>query len=165
MTPCVKSPSVQSTAESVLLSRIPPIVIIGIQHLRRPFWTNMVINRVTFHACAHGGTRDKSTTIWQSAAWFDRMALLCDGKPAHDSWRPVVKDGKMTFPTAQEASYPYLMCERIVACVASMVKSQGAVCIDSFQVQNEMQQSTQQRRIAMGALARGSKIKPLVAEF
>ena len=122
-------------------------------------------NRVTFHACAHGGTRDKSTTIWQSAAWFDSMALLCDGKHAHDSWRPVVKDGKMTFPIAQEASYPYLMCERIVACVASMGKSQGAVCIDSFQVQNEMQQSTQQRRIAMGALPRGSKIKPLVAEF
>ena len=40
-----------------------------------------------------------------------------------------------------------------------------AVHIDNFQQQNELQQSTQQRRIAMGALPRGSKIKPLVAEF
>ncbi len=122
-------------------------------------------NRVVFHACAHGGTRDKSTSIWQLLPWFDSLALLCDKKHAHDSWRPVVKDGKLTFPTAQEAAYPVLFCERIVACVISAVKSFGAINIDHFGLQNELQQSTQQRRITMGALPRGSKIKPLVAEF
>ena len=123
-------------------------------------------NRVTFHSCAHGGTRDKSTTsIWQSSPWFDSLALLCDGRHRHDSWRPRLQNGKMTYPTASEAACPQLLCERIIACVVSVVLSRGAITIDNFQVQNQLQESTQQRRIAMGALPRGAKIKPLVAEF
>ena len=121
--------------------------------------------RVTFHACAHGGSRDKLTTIWQSQCYFDSLELRCDKKRSHVSWRPMMKDGKMQYPTAQEASYPYLLCERIIACVLTQVQSMGAIYIDNFQLQTELQQSTQQRRIAMGALPRGSKIKPLVSEF
>ena len=122
-------------------------------------------NRVTFHSCAHGGPRDKSTSVWQSSSWFDSLALNCGGKHKHDSWRPRLQDGKMTYPTASEAAYPQLLCERIIACVISVVRSQGAITIDNFQVQNQLQESTQQRRIAMGALPRGAKMKPLVAEF
>ena len=55
-------------------------------------------NRITFHSCAHGGTRDKSTSIWQSQPWFDSLALLCDGRHRHDSWRPRLQNGKMTYP-------------------------------------------------------------------
>ena len=121
--------------------------------------------RVTFHACAHGGARDKLTTIWQSKAYFDSLQLRCDKKHSHASWRPRMKDGRMQYPTAEEASYPYLLCERIVACVLTQVQSMGAIYVDNFQSQMEVQQSTQQRRIAMGALPRGSKIKPLVSEF
>ena len=121
--------------------------------------------RITFHACAHGGSRDKLTTIWQSKCYFDSLELRCDKKHSHASWRPRMKDGRMQYPTAEEASYPYLLCERIVACVLTQVQSMGAINIDNFQLQMEVQQSTQQRRIAMGALPRGSKIKPLVSEF
>ena len=39
-------------------------------------------NFVTFHACAHGGTRDKSTSIWQSHKFFDSLELKCDKKHA-----------------------------------------------------------------------------------
>ena len=41
----------------------------------------------------------------------------------------------------------------------------GAVSNQTFQQQAVLQQSTQQRRIAMGALPRGKKIKRLVSEF
>ena len=122
-------------------------------------------NFVTFHACAHGGTRDKSTSIWQSQHYFDSLALQCDRKHKHASWRPAVKNGAMTYPTAEEAAYPTLLCERIVACVLTKVVQLGAISIQDFQQQTVLQQSTQQRRIAMGALPRGNKIKPLVAEF
>ena len=122
-------------------------------------------NFVTFHACAHGGTRDKSTSIWQSQHYFDSLALKCDRKHSHASWRPAMKDGRLQFPTAEEAAYPHLLCERIIACVMTQVLKMGAVSIESFHKQIELQQSTQQRRIAMGALPRGNKIKPLVAEF
>ena len=121
--------------------------------------------RITFHACAHGGSRDKLTTIWQSKRYFDSLELRCDKKHSHASWRPRMKDGRMQYPTAEEASYPYLLCERIVACVLTQVQSMGAINIDNFQLQMEVQQSTQQRRIAMGALPRGSKIKPLIGIF
>lgn len=120
---------------------------------------------VTFHACAHGGTRDKSTSIWQSQHYFDSLALKCDRKHSHASWKPAMKDGRLQFPTAEEAAYPHLLCERIIACVMTQVLKLGAVSIESFHKQIELQQSTQQRRIAMGALPRGNKIKPLVAEF
>ena len=76
-----------------------------------------------------------------------------------------MRDGKMQYPTAEEASYPYLLCERIIACVLTQVRKMGAIHIDKFQQRTDLQQSTPQRRIAMGALPRGSKIKPLVAEF
>ena len=120
---------------------------------------------VTFHACAHGGSRDKSTSIWQSQHYFDSLALQCDRKHQHASWRPAIKNGVMTYPTAEEAAYPILLCERIVACVLTQVVQLGAISIQDFQQQTVLQQSTQQRRIAMGALPRGNKIKPLVAEF
>ena len=120
--------------------------------------------RVTFHACAHGGSRDKLTTIWQSQRYFDTLELRCDKKHSHSSWRPVMRNGQMNYPTADEASYPHLLCERIVARVMTQVIKMGAIHIDNFQQQNQLQQSTQ-RRIAMGALLRGPKIKPLVAEF
>ena len=120
---------------------------------------------VTFHACAHGGTRDKSTSIWQSQHYFDSLSLKCDRKHSHASWKPAMKDGRLQFPTAEEAAYPHQLCERIIACVMTQVLKMGAVSIESFHKQIELQQSTQQRRIAMGALPRGNKIKPLVAEF
>ena len=122
-------------------------------------------NFVTFHACAHGGTRDKSTSIWQSHKFFDSLELKCDKKHSHASWRPVVKDGKLQYPTSEEAAYPHLLCERIVACVMTQVLQLGAISIQTFQQQAVLQQSTPQRRIAMGALPRGNKIKPLVSEF
>ena len=77
----------------------------------------------------------------------------------------MVKDGKLQFPTSEEAAYPHLLCERIVACVMTQVLKLGAVSIQTFQQQAVLQQSTPQRRIAMGALPRGKKIKPLVSEF
>ena len=39
--------------------------------------------RVTFHACAHGGSPDKLTTIWQSKCYFDSLELRCDKKHSH----------------------------------------------------------------------------------
>ena len=109
---------------------------------------------MTFHACAHGGTRDKSTSIWQSQPYFDSLALQCDRKHKHASWRPAVKNGVMTYPTAEEAAYPTLLCERIIACVLTKVVQ---FSLQDFQQQTVLQQSTQQRRIAMGALPRGNK--------
>ena len=120
---------------------------------------------VDFHSCAHGGTRDKPTTIWQSKPWFTALSLKCNKQHRHESWQPKQVDGKTVFPTAQEAAYPMLLCERIIHCIYTKAVGDGAVHNENLQQQMQNSSSTHQRRIAMGALPRGNKLKPLVAEF
>ena len=91
--------------------------------LRREFGNDFV----EFHSCAHGGTRDKLTAIWQSKPWFTALSLKCDGQHRHESWKPKQMDGKTVFPTSQEAAYPMLLCERIIDCIYAKVVEEGAV--------------------------------------
>ncbi len=51
-----------------------------------------------------------------------------------------MRDGKMQYPTAEEACYPYLFCERIIACVLTEVRKMGAIHIDKFQQRTELRQ-------------------------
>ena len=68
-------------------------------------------NFVTFHPCAHGGTRDKSTSIWQSHKFFDSLELKCDKKH---------KDGKSQI-SPWRRRHTRIDYERIVACVMTQV--------------------------------------------
>ena len=129
--------------------------------LRRMFGNDFV----EFHSCAHGGTRDKLTAIWQSKAWFSALSLKCDGQHRHESWKPKQMDGKTVFPTSQEAAYPMLLCERVIDCIYAKVVEEGAVQSENLQQQMQTGSSTHQRGIAMGALPRGNKLQPLVSEF
>ena len=82
---------------------------------------------VNFHSCAHGGTRDQLTTIWQSKPWFTSLGLKCSKHHRRASWQPKQVGGKKGFPTAQEAAYPHLLCERIIDCTAEqLMKEQFA---------------------------------------
>ena len=65
-----------------------------------------------FRHCVHGGLRDKLTRWWASVDWFLPLAVLCDKQHAHASWNPEIKDGKITYPTHDEAAYPILLCRR-----------------------------------------------------
>ena len=66
-----------------------------------------------FHHCVHGGLRDKLTRWWSDRDWFLPLALLCDGQHVHAKWNPEVKDGKIVYPTHEEAAYPMLLCKRL----------------------------------------------------
>ena len=59
---------------------------------------------VTFHNCAHGGDRDKSTSLWVNDSWLDSLALLCDKKHQHKPWTTTMKNGNVRFATAEEAA-------------------------------------------------------------
>ena len=122
-------------------------------------------NMVTFHNCAHGGKRDKLTSVWQSHHAFDSLELYCDRKHSHDPWRPYVRKGQMHFPTSEEAAYPSLLCERIVACIKTLALENGATTSDTLQEEMQQQRSVAHKRIALGALPRGQRVKPLVHEF
>ena len=48
---------------------------------------------VTFHNCAHGGDRDKSTSLWVNDDWLDSLAILCDKRHSHKSWTTKLAGG------------------------------------------------------------------------
>ncbi|CAE7700800.1 unnamed protein product [Symbiodinium sp. CCMP2592] len=74
---------------------------------------------VVYDACMHGGTRDKTTLLWCSADWFQPLALRCSRDHQHASWKPRLQPHATSFPTADEAAYPVLLCERMAHIIAA----------------------------------------------
>ena len=117
-----------------------------------------------FDHCCHGGLRDKSTMWWSNKDWFLPLSQRCDGSHTHAKWNPQLVDGKLVFPTHQEASYPILLCQRLASIVKEQAMSMGAHSIDDLQQQLATTSSSGHRFI-LGMLPRGKKFKPLVSEY
>ena len=117
-----------------------------------------------FDHCCHGGMRDKSTMWWSNRDWFVTLSQRCDGSHNHAKWNPQLIDGKLVFPTHQEASYPILLCQRLASIIKEQALHMGAQSIDNLQQQLETTSSSGHRFI-LGMLPRGKKFKPLVSEY
>ena len=117
---------------------------------------------VTFHNCSHGGSRDKLTSIWVNDNWIDTLEARCNGLHPHKSWKVTVSSTEVHFPTSDEAAYPFVLCERIVECVKQQVLRAGALVSNALAEQMEQPDANEAGRIALGALPRGAKIKPLL---
>ena len=75
--------------------------------------------QVVFAHCAHGGRRDKLTRWWCSDDLFQSLEARCSREHDHDSWQlSFAAAGRARFPTADEAAYPLLLCERIASLLA-----------------------------------------------
>ena len=120
---------------------------------------------VTFHNCAHGGDRDKATSLWVNDDWLDELALMCDRKHKHKPWTSTLNGGHVKFATSSEAAYPWLLCERIINCVKRVALEMGAHAPETLAEQAEGPTKDKLTRIVLGALPRGHKVKPLVSEF
>ncbi len=67
-----------------------------------------------FDNCCHGGQRKKGSKFWCAQPWFQSLQAQCPGDDVHrhKAWKPSVVNGKLQFPTAEEAAYPTLfVCE------------------------------------------------------
>ena len=117
-----------------------------------------------FDHCCHGGLRDKSTMWWSNRDWFLSLSQRCDKSHNHAKWNPEVIDGKMVFPTHQEASYPVLLCQRLAAIIKDNAFAMGAHDVTNLQQQLE-ETSLSGHRFILGMLPRGKKFKPLVSEY
>eukprot|EP00435_Cladocopium_sp_Y103_P075258 s153_g55.t1 len=120
---------------------------------------------VTFHNCAHGGSRDKSTSLWVNDDWLDSLALLCDKQHSHKPWTTTLRNGSVKFATSEEAAYPMLLCERVVHCFKDRALSFGASEPQTLSEQAAGPSNTSLSRIVLGALPRGYRAKPVVAEY
>ena len=65
------------------------------ERVKRLFGTNLV----NFHNCAHGGDRDKLTSLWVNNDILSSLTLFCDGQHRHARWKPNIVDNKPRFPT------------------------------------------------------------------
>ena len=130
------------------------------QYIKRieTFW-------IDFHNCAHGGSRDKLTRLWSNRDWGNSLQLLCDGRHTHASWRPRVINNRLTFPTAEEAAYPWLFCERVVNIAEQVALSFGAVVFTSLKEQMDGTPITNFQRYIFDALPRSAKLRPTVPEY
>ena len=119
---------------------------------------------VTFSNCMHGGKRNKLTKWWSSKNVFSDLAVLCDQKHGHAQWNPIQQGSSLSFPTAEEAAYPNLLCKRVVALILDYVKKLGAVQPETLMDQLPSSQVTSHRWV-LDMLPKGKKLRPLVSEF
>lgn len=80
---------------------------------------------VQFHACCHGSTRRKNTGWLSSVGVFSSLQAQCQNDHVHASWGVNWKDGRWTFDTSSEASYPTLLAQRAAACLAKAALERG----------------------------------------
>ena len=112
----------------------------------------------------HTGDRDKSTSLWVNDNWLDSSGLLCDKKHQHKPWTTTMRNGAVRFATAEEAAYPVL-CERIVHRLRDKALQCGATAPETLFEQAEGPDPSPLTQIVLGALPRGHRVKPLVADF
>ena len=136
------------------------------------FWNTSPISKlsserahqeVLFHNCAHGGDRDKLTKLWVNNDWLNSLALLCDRSHQHAGWKPKLLNGQPRYATAEEAAYPWLLCRRIVDLVILHALKCNAT--QAQDISHDPDPSDSLGRVVLGALPRGLKAKPLVAEY
>ena len=118
------------------------------------------LESVHFQACMHGSDRDKWTCWYGTPNVFNSLALSCDGQHQHAQWRPSLQNGVVSFPTAQEASYPRTLCKRVAQCIVEACRLRGSVFpSDAFKPQQRLDETKIPGK-------RGVKtLPPLVSEY
>ena len=77
----------------------------------------------TFHSCAYGGKRLKSTSFFTNNPVFLVLCLQCDGQHEHLPWGTDMETQQ--FPTALEAEYPKRLCEDYATILLDLGQGQG----------------------------------------
>ena len=111
---------------------------------------------VMFDACAHGSDRDKRTKLLATPTVFSDLEQYCSGDHQHASWTPYQHNGRLCFPTASEAEYPTILCDRMAACVLKFASSRNIVVSQTPKLKDLMKLQLGQQSI---------KHPPLIPEF
>ena len=125
------------------------------------FWTTTPVLRlqesftghfVSFHNCCHGRDRDKLTSLLVNFDWLDNLEATCNGQHAHKPWKPTTQGKQLRFPTSEEASYPHVLCSRIISKIASVVSDMGATITETLEEQLQDSQDSAADRLVLSAL-------------
>lgn len=118
------------------------------------FWEYPDIKRIIgkgffteFHNCMHGGKRRKSTSWWATKRVFNELQAICDNSHQHSLWAPTMTAKGLVFPTAEEATYPELLCKRVAAIIHQYALQEGAIEPQNLSQQLAVRHHTSHRRI------------------
>ena len=111
------------------------------------------LEKVSFHSCMHGGSRNKATRLLCSPSIFSSLNAECDNSHPHNPWTIQTKGAGLSFATAQEAEYPQLLCTRMADLLGSYINLP----------QVKELTATQAARRGLGTFVK--KSPPLVTEF
>ena len=114
-----------------------------------------------FHLCCHGGDRPRLLRLWSSQDVLHSLEARCDGTHVHKPWVPRIRHGQLQFRTADEAKYPQLFCQRLLAAVCMHSGYQ----LPAFDASGQIPLASKGTRVALGIQPRGAGIGPLVNEF
>jgi hypothetical protein len=120
--------------------------------------------------CMHGGTRDKKSKFWSynprqpHVNFLASLGLMCDQSHQHESWKPRWVDGKLFFPTAAEAAYPQILCQRLASlCLDEAVSRHLAPCTELHD-QLVLDEGIGKRNL-FASQSRGNKLKQILSEY
>ena len=110
---------------------------------------------VVFDSCRHGSKRKKATAFLTNHAALHSLSGPCPGCLVHEKWGRRTSD----YATAEEAAYPRLLCQRIVACVDAACDARCLLPARSIT------SSLHAARVAAQSQPRGRRCPPLLSEF
>ena len=123
------------------------------------------ISFMEFHACMHGGSRDKVTGLLLNCPALEALALRCDGKRQHRPWSVSRSlTGGWKFDTSLEAEYPQILCGRLARAFAEVYINQGWIASSDPRAVNSSKVAPASWRVAAGRQPRGCGFKQLLSE-
>ena len=168
-----------ATAELVVLL-VSLMVSVSIENPSNSlFWLYTAIRKLlerilghmtNFDSCMHGGLRDKSTGWWSfnprnpGENLFESLSLRCDRSHQHASWKPYRLNGVLQFPTAQEAAYPQVLCDRVARILLEEANRCNLFAPQNLQEQLQSDVNVGKRQLFANQ-PRGQRLRPLVSEF
>ena len=121
---------------------------------------------VDFHACAHGGKRPKHTVLWVTDESLDSLRLYCPGtgpSHVHAPWTPKFNGKSVHYPTAEEAEYHPVLCERVAGLLRQIAVNSGA--LETPALQDDVRaMNSKAARLSLQIQPSGAKLHALVPE-
>ena len=118
-----------------------------------------------FHACMHGGDRDKLTALLHNVPELERLGIRCDKSHPHRAWsvsRAV--GGGWKFDTSAEAEYPMILCSRMAKIFAEVAQKRGWVVHPEARGGNSAKVIPSKWKVASGRQPRGRRSVALLPE-
>ena len=119
-------------------------------------WPPAQLEYVDFHSCCHGGSRPKKTRLLATKGLFTQLRAVCQKDHPHKPWSLIYRQGSTVFSTADEASYPPLLCKRMADLLLQSAQSRGFSLVPASPLHAQSQAS-------LGKQSR--KMTPLIPEF